>query len=131
MWLDDLGGYTDHQIDSGNLPLVGQGLAGLDQVVQCAERGRQLIDELQRLISDPQGAPAELQRVNAELSLVDQQIEQLGFEYPALGLLTRMFVFAKENISGTEAAELASQMLDVYSDLSRRSEKLSHSYNML
>jgi hypothetical protein len=42
-----------------------------------------------------------------------------------------MFCFAKENISGSDALTLASQMKTVYEDLARRGMKLSAYYHSI
>ena len=59
----------------------------------------------------------------------DRKIEQLGFHNTPLGPLTRMFIFAKENISGSEALSLASQMGGIYEDLYRRGHKFAAYFN--
>ena len=66
--------------------------------------------------------------MSTELTKVDHEIEEKGFNFAPLAPVTRMFVFAKENLSGTEALHLASQMNKVYEDLARRGKKLGQYY---
>ena len=125
LWLDDLGGYDVGTSGSGSLLRTAPDLGNdLTKVIDCANEGVRLIGELERLVKDIASPPLLLGKVNDELTELDRQIEQVGYHIPWLGPLTRMFVFAKENISGTEALELASQMAGVYSDLGRRCRKL-------
>ena len=63
-----------------------------------------------------------LTEIADELESVDFKIEQIGYHYSYLGLLVRMFVFAKENLQGYEIGNLSGQMGEVYKDLIRRSE---------
>lgn len=131
LWLDDLAGYTIHGQPSNRLAIKGEDLAGLSDVVKCAEQGTQFIKRLIALIQDVSAPTRSLASVSEDLSEVDRKIEQIGFHHSHLGPITRMFIFAKENLSGTEALDLASQMGRVYEDLIRRSHKLSHYYNTL
>jgi hypothetical protein len=126
LWLDDLGGLqSSEQTRSTRLVVVEDEIfEGLKGVSAAAARGQKLISELVRLVKDVSAPAAELGRVNTQLSELDRDIEQLGFHYGPLGPLTRMFVFAKENLQGTEALGLASQMNRVYQDLERRCGKL-------
>lgn len=133
VWLDDLGGLTADgdakaspmaRASSGRLPVLDDRIVGLGQVAQCAEEGKRLIDQLITLIRDERAPGHQLGEVNARLGELDRRIEQIGYHHPPLGPVTRMFVFAKENISGTEALSLASQMKGIYDDLGRRCHKL-------
>jgi len=65
------------------------------------------------------------------LTELDRHIEELGFHHNALGPLTRMFVFAKENLSGSDPLMLASQMDRVYQDLERRCRKFQGYYSTI
>lgn len=129
LWLDDIGGLPamscKERTPGGALAIVRQELQGLERVIQKAQQGTQLIQELIRLIQDPRAPARALGELNQQLSSVDREIEEIGFNEPPLGPLTRMFIFAKENLKGSEALELASQMKGVYSDLKRRSEKFA------
>ncbi len=132
LWLDDLGGFPqDVQSISHakqSLVVVPTELEGLTQVIQAAEQGARHITQLVSLVKDVNSSPKLLGQVNDQLSGLDREIEQMGFHYPHLGPLTRMFVFGKENISGADALGLASQMLGVYKDLGTRAHKLSAYY---
>ncbi len=142
LWLDDLAGITledkraEDRIDTpvrvkSSLALLDPTIQGIQDVLSQAEAGRQEITKLVEIIRDTKSPPHYLKDVSTNLNRIDKAIESLGYHYPELGLLTRMFIFAKENISGSEAMQLASQMEAVYSDLSRRGMKLSQYYQMV
>jgi hypothetical protein len=139
VWLDDLAGYIMPDSGAKNQPsgkssglsLVDPALSGLDEVAQCATQGCILIEELMAAIRDVRAAPARLGQLNSDLGELDRRIEQIGFHHPALGPLTRMFIFAKENMSGSDAPDLASQMGRIYGDLERRSQKLGKYYRQV
>lgn len=129
LWLSELGGYSDKDLQvepsSGPILRLASGpLEGLDYVVSAAQQGRELIAELRSAIQNPSIPGNRLGAVSQQLSELDRQIEQVGFHFGHLGPMTRMFVFAKENLSGTEALDLASQMGRIYEDLARRCDKL-------
>ncbi|MCB0354043.1 MAG: glycosyltransferase family 9 protein, partial [Bdellovibrionales bacterium] len=129
LWLDDLGGFLEaptHESKSSMLKTVVGELEGLDAIVQGAEKGLNAIAELQRLIADVSSPPARLGEISEELTRIDRHIEQVGYYFPYLGPLARMFLFAKENISGTDADVLASQMETIYEALRRRALKFRH-----
>lgn len=130
LWLNDIGGYTfdTDQKSSPSLQVFDQDLEGLEQVVMCAQKGQELIQELQSYVRDASVQGAKLGEVAEKLTAIDHKIEQLGFHYSHLGPLTRMFVFAKENLSGSDALELASEMGRVYEDLERRGGKFNQFY---
>jgi ADP-heptose:LPS heptosyltransferase len=125
MWLSDVGGQNIPIEPKSTLRTLNSNLDGIDQVIQKAQAGTKEISRLESLILNPSAAASELSACNTALSEIDRNIEQIGFHYGYLGPLTRMFIFAKENISGTDPLSLASQMKRVYQDLVRRSEKLS------
>jgi len=128
VWLDDLGGYE--QNGSGTQAARRPPpLPGLEDVLQHSRTGVKLIDRLCALVRDQRAPAAELGRVNKELSELDRAIEQSGFHHPPLGPLTRMFVFGKENIVGSDPISLASQMREQYLALERRGLKLRSQQN--
>jgi ADP-heptose:LPS heptosyltransferase len=132
MWLDDLGGFPVPEPkakSASTLNVMQSSFAGLDEVVKLSEQGTAFIERLVKLVNDPRAPATDLQEVNQGISELDRQIEQTGFHYSPLGPVTRMFVFAKENLSGTEVQDLASQMKQIYADLKRRCVKLSSYYN--
>ncbi len=134
LWLEDLGGFPQERAKSGGLgglQVVDSALEGIDQIAALAEQGARSIDELKRYISDTTVPPALLGATTEKLGELDRKIEEIGFYYPYLGPLSRMFLFAKENISGTDAGDLASQMGRNYSDLSGRAAALSEFYSTL
>jgi len=130
MWLDDLADFGMSQSMAGKsaLNVMDPSVAALAEVHKLAEEGVCLIRELTNLIKDTRSPPAQLREVNEGLNKLDVTIERTGYHYPELGPLARMFVFAKENLCGTEPLDLASQMEEVYRDLGRRSLKLAQYY---
>lgn len=132
VWLEDLGGFNlkvPAAQSASALRVHDNAIDGLSEVVAAARQGQQLLSELMELISNPRASGQSLAAVNAKVNELDRRVEELGFHNPPLGPVTRMFVFAKENLSGTEALSLASQMKSVYADLERRSLKLSAYFN--
>jgi hypothetical protein len=130
LWLDDLGGYPQDNCpaDIENMPrsLVIEGSA---EVIQMAEAGAQMMERLIGLIKDVSSIPRLMGELTEQLSEIDRDIEQMGFRVSCLGPVTRMFIFAKENLSGSDALGLASQMAGVYADLKRRCLKLNYYYS--
>lgn len=132
LWLDELGGMAVKIEQSrARLKVTDNELSGLEEIAQKADQGSKLLKQLERVVSDMSIPASELGRINGELNELDRDIESLGFNHPHLGPLSRMFCFAKENLSGTEALELASQMGGVYVDLKRRCEKLAQYYTSI
>jgi ADP-heptose:LPS heptosyltransferase len=132
LWLDDLGGYplargTDRSQSS--LRQVSPDVLALGTVREYAETGARLASRLIEVINDITVPAAQLGEINTEMLNIDRKIEEMGFHAPPLGPITRMFIFGKENLSGTDPLSLASQMKSVYHDLSRRCEKLVDFYN--
>jgi len=133
LWLDDLGGLPLPAANSASraqrgLRVIDEGLEGLSEISACAERGQGLMSELKQLILDTRAPAAQLARVNSSVVELDREIEELGYRFGPFGALTRMFIFAKENLKGSDALSLASQMNSVYRDLSRRCEKFRQFY---
>lgn len=130
LWLEDLAGYAvgeERQGDSqkSKLTVVNSEIEGLEDIARYAEKGQQLMAQLQELILDERAPAAALKRTNSEISEVDRAIEELGFHYDPIGSLAKMFLFAKENLTGSDPLSLASQMDSVYRDLARRCQKFS------
>jgi hypothetical protein len=129
LWLDDLGGFpVQHTPKGAGLTVVDQGLDGLSQIVECASYGQTLMDKLVRLVKDDRTTAGQLKSANEEIAELDRRIEELGFNYGHFGALTRMFIFAKENLQGSDAVDLASQMKSIYGDLERRCQKFAVFY---
>jgi len=128
LWLDDLGGYRFPAANTKppSLAVADDGLAGLKDIVACAQRGQELIRSLQEGIRDVSVPAAKLGQINIQLTELDHHIEGLGFQFSPLESLSRMFLFAKENLKGTDALELASQMNRAYQDLERRCIKFGN-----
>jgi len=129
LWLDELGGYESSLLTTqprrSALAIADEAVSGLGRIIECAEQGERHIGELLNLIQDRFAPPKALGEVNAYINKLDREIEELGFDRPALGPLTRMFIFGKENLLGTDPYQLASQMGRTYQDLKRRSEKFA------
>jgi ADP-heptose:LPS heptosyltransferase len=134
LWLNDLAGYPIENEATAkkrsSLGVVDHGLEGLAQIAECAEQGQKLMRHLKDLVLDPRSPAAKLNQTNSDIAELDRQIEELGFHHSALGPLTRMFLFAKENLKGSDVLDLASQMDSVYRDLSRRCEKFGMYYQV-
>jgi ADP-heptose:LPS heptosyltransferase len=131
LWLEDIGGFPI-EVPAPSKPkglgIVSDDLAGLADIVGCAERGQVLMEHLSKLVSREETTALQLKNINQEISELDRSIEELGFNFGPLGSLTRMFVFAKENLQGSDALELASQMKSIYQDLERRCQKFAAYY---
>jgi hypothetical protein len=129
LWLDELGGFAPAvERATTKLVVLDQELPGLDDVRSCAAEGVSLMDTLSTLVRDERAPASSLKSINTEISELDRRIEDLGFNNSPLGALTRMFVFSKENIQGTDALDLASQMRSIYQDLERRCQKFASYY---
>jgi ADP-heptose:LPS heptosyltransferase len=129
LWLDDLGGFAvQHAPKANGLSVVDHGLEGLSQIGECASYGQKLMDTLVRLVKDSRTTAGQLKSSNEEIAELDRRIEELGFNYGHFGALTRMFIFSKENLQGSDAVELASQMKSIYGDLGRRCQKFAVFY---
>lgn len=135
VWLDDLGGLDTKAARPAQAPrglkIAKQPLEGLEAMRRHAKSGRTLIETLIRLVRDTSAPATELGRVNTEIVELDRQIEETGYHFAPLGPLSRMFIFAKENIQGTDPVGLAEQMSRIYQDLERRCDKFEHYYNKL
>ena len=129
LWLDEIGGIQigadQGQKKSSSLLTIATPVEGVEKIVAAAEEGLKAIDILLKGIYDYSTPPALFREINDRLSEIDRQVEDYGFNYPHLGPLARMFIFAKENLSGTDAVSLASQMRENYVSLSRRGKKFA------
>lgn len=126
LWMEDLGGYavSTPEQKTSSLEIV-RPIDGLEEILACAERGEKAIDTLVELVRNPLSPTQELRAVNESLTEIDRDIEQTGYHYSHLGPVTRMFIFAKENIVGTDPISLASQMKAHYQKLAVRCHKLN------
>lgn len=130
LWLDDLGGLSIPKESSRSmLALQPEPVEGLNEVKACAVKGQKLLAELVEYVKDSSAPAAKLGAVNREIAELDREIEQLGFHYGPMAPMTRMFVFAKENLLGSDPLDLASQMKSIYRDLERRAEKYQIFYS--
>jgi ADP-heptose:LPS heptosyltransferase len=144
LWMDDIGGMLyskrpKQRFESKRrFPIAGEDRLSSDAVEALtddmenikllAQKGAYLIDELNALIGDVSATGSRLAEVNYSLSELDRKVEQFGLSSQHLGPLTRMFVFARENLQGDDAYLLAEQMKSIYIDLERRSDKLKVYY---
>jgi hypothetical protein len=97
--------------------------AGIQRVRECAVKGQKLLAELVEYVQDVNVPASKLADVNKEIVELDRKIEEIGYENGPLAPMTRMFVFAKENLQGSDPLALASQMERIYGDLGRRADK--------
>jgi ADP-heptose:LPS heptosyltransferase len=133
LWLQDLGGYEIDSEPQGRhkrptLAVLDSGVEGLQEIASCAEKGQELMARLKQLILDVRAPAAKLKQINEEIVGLDRTIEELGFHYDPIGSLAKMFLFAKENLTGSDPLSLASQMDSIYGDLGRRCEKFGQFY---
>jgi hypothetical protein len=129
LWLDDIGGFpVEPPRRASPLMVVGDDLQGLAEVTQCAERGQGLMDTLSNFVRDAGTTALQFKKINEDISELDRLIEELGLAHGPLGALTRMFVFSKENLQGSDPLDLASQMKSIYQDLERRCQKFAAYY---
>ncbi|MDD7474116.1 MAG: glycosyltransferase family 9 protein [Bdellovibrionota bacterium] len=139
LWLDDLGNYVCQNVNQNSnsnetkiitinteLPDDLPWKHNLFELRNCAKEGQTLIVELEKLIKDKNSSAKLLGDINKKISELDRKIEQLGYDAPELAPLSRMFIFSKENILGTEVLDLASQTKEIYNDLERRTIKLEN-----
>jgi hypothetical protein len=130
LWLEDIGGFeVEAPRATSALSVVGDELNGLSEVKECAERGQRLMDSLCEFVRDSGTTAGEFKQINGDISELDRHIEELGLAYGPLGALTRMFVFSKENLQGSDPLDLASQMKSIYQDLERRCQKFAAYYS--
>jgi ADP-heptose:LPS heptosyltransferase len=128
LWLDDLGGFP---VGGSNTPakptsrlaVLDDDAAGIQRVRECAVKGQKLLAELVEYVQDVNVPASKLADVNKEIVELDRKIEEIGYENGPLAPMTRMFVFAKENLQGSDPLALASQMERIYGDLGRRADK--------
>jgi hypothetical protein len=131
LWLDDLGGFpvASAPQTKSKLAVLPEPVEGLAEVRRCAEKGQELLRLLVEYVKDLSVPPAKLGELNRQIVELDRDIEQLGYHHAPLAPMTRMFVFAKENLQGSDPLSLASQMESIYRDLERRAEKYQVFYS--
>ncbi len=122
LWLEDIGGF---KVGEKSKLSVSKELEPLSAVTKVAEEGVKAATRLIELIENPTSPASELGVVSDKLSHVDEIIEKIGYEHPFLGPLTRMYVFAKENIQGKDPKALTEQTLGNYTDLARRANRFA------
>jgi ADP-heptose:LPS heptosyltransferase len=138
LWMDEIGGQIYRQRDfkvnrdKGSLNII-EGDFDIEilsnKVIEVARRGQLLIDNLHLAVADAKVPVETLSIINQELSEADKFIEEYGLTNHILGPLARMFVFARENLAGSDVTELAKQMKTIYVDLERRASKLTKYYS--
>jgi ADP-heptose:LPS heptosyltransferase len=131
LWLEDLLGVSTNKRNFERSLLKVSNIAindpyiGLKELKEYANRGLVLLNELVEVVQDKWSPPEKLGEIADELEAIDLTVEQVGYHYPQLGLLVRMFVFAKENLEGYDIDKLSVQMTEVYEALSRRVDLFS------
>ena len=103
-------------------------LSALSEIDNLVKSGEGLISELNSLISDASSPPHLLGEMAKKIELNDRAIEEVGLSYPELGVLTRVFVMEKQNIRGSDAGKVASEMVGLYQSLQRRSRLFERFY---
>jgi ADP-heptose:LPS heptosyltransferase len=139
LWVDDLGGeiYRNRPripvaretslviCDNLDVEKLASDVAGL------AKTGQRVLDQLFLAVNDPSVSGPQLAELNGALNDIDRQVEELGLTMHILGPLARMFIFARENLEGTDVMVLGQQMKQAYIDLERRGEKLFGYYTQV
>lgn len=136
LWVDDIGGeiYRNRPripvaretalVVSDNLDIEKLSF----HLAELARKGQLLIEQLISAVNDSSIPASRLGEINGSLNEVDRKVEELGLTMHILGPLARMFIFARENLDGTDVLLLAEQMKQAYVDLERRGEKLFSYY---
>lgn len=139
LWVDDIGGEIYRQrpritvaretslVISDNLDV--ETLAY--HLGELAKSGQRVIDQLISAVNDPSVPGSRLGEINGALNEIDRKVEELGLTMHILGPLARMFIFARENLNGTDVMVLAQQMKQAYIDLERRGDKLFDYYKQV
>jgi len=125
LWLEDLGGYAVPEEKRSALKVNQFDGAGLREIAAAADKGVLATRKLIELIHNPLSSVKALGDVSEMLNATDVEIENIGYHAGYLGPLSRMYVFAKENIQGADAELLAKQTMQNYMDLKRRALRFS------
>ena len=116
--------YDCTDIDSVNEQL-GKKYLGLEEIVKLGSKGRKLCGTLIREASGVRGKTDKITQSSADISCIDEKIEELGFTNPELRPLTDMFSKRKENLVGNNVCLLAIESRKGYIDLMDECEKLN------
>jgi ADP-heptose:LPS heptosyltransferase len=139
LWVDEIGGEIYQKrpkfsiaretalIVSDNLDVENLAI----DLAELARSGQLMIDQLIEAVSDSSVPGARLGELNEALNEIDRKVEELGLTMNILGPLSRMFIFARENLEGADVTLLAQQMKQAYIDLERRGEKLFGYYRQV
>lgn len=125
LWLEDLGGYQVAADKKSSLRIDKFEGEGLREIAAAADKGVHATTKLIELIRNPNASVSSLGEVSEMLNVIDAEVENIGYHTGYLGPLSRMYVFAKENIQGSDAELLAKQTLQNYVDLKRRAGRFA------
>jgi hypothetical protein len=104
---------------------LGKKYLGLEEIVKLGSKGRKLCGTLIREASGVRGKTDKITQSSADISCIDEKIEELGFTNPELRPLTDMFSKRKENLVGNNVCLLAIESRKGYIDLMDECEKLN------
>ena len=116
--------YDCTDIDSVDEQLEKKYLA-LEEIVKLAFKGRKQCGNLIREVSGIKGSPDKIAQSSAEITRIDEKIEELGLTNPELRPLSDMFSKRKENFAGNNVCLLAIETRKEYNNLIDECEKLS------
>lgn len=110
--------------------LSGQELVdrGLLQAIELTKEGIEKVNNLKEVVNNPRTRPEILKSLNTRINQIDKEIEQVGLSNPILGAMIRIFLMEKENIRGDNISDLASDNMDAYQRLLRRSQRFAGLY---
>jgi lipopolysaccharide heptosyltransferase II len=97
--------------------LLGPKYLVLEDMVKLAEKGRKMCGILIREVSGSRGNPNKISQSSADISCIDEKIEELGLTNPELRPLSDMFIKRKENLAGDNVSLLAIETRKDYADL--------------
>ena len=86
-------------------------------MVKLAEKGRKMCGILIREVSGRRGNPNKISQSSADISCIDEKIEELGLTNPELRPLSDMFSKRKENLTGENVCLLAIETRQDYAEL--------------
>lgn len=129
LWKSEFGFKAAGTEIEDRLTTMPSAIQGIPELMELSKLGRDLLSELNNLILDPHSPPRRLGEVNAQLSEIDRQIENIGLRNSLLGALIRMFIMEKENMRGDDPLQLSRKMGDLYGTLEYRSEKFGKLFN--
>jgi ADP-heptose:LPS heptosyltransferase len=128
IWKEELMGVASRRVKINNSTNYLSEIC--NPVVELCARGVKALETLKKLAMVGGGVPGELEAVEAELALVDENLEKHSLTFPILGALVRIFIMEKENMRGKDLIELSNKTQIYYGDLERRVKKFKDYFNI-